>query len=87
MKRKPKRKIKDGYEGDFDGLDLKDYVTATDPRMPSPEEVAGMLRNSRVTIVLDQPVIDFFKSRAKKHGVKYQRMIREVLKHYTRRAA
>ena len=36
----------------------------------------------KVTIALDRSSVDFFKDQAKKHGFKYQRMIRAVLDMY-----
>ena len=50
--------------------------------LPSPEEVARHLRKQRVTIMLDGASVDFFKREAKRHGVGYQTMIREVLGRY-----
>ena len=93
MKRKIKKRgprfDKDGYEEDFDGVDIKDLVPVKDP-FPPPEEIAKMLRNAKVTILIDQPIVEFFKAEAAKNNTSYQKMIREVLRSYMlrhRRAA
>ena len=83
MKRKTK-KINDGYEDGPDDLNWKDYIPAHDPRLPSPQEVAEMLKNARITIILDDQTVSFFKREAKNNEVKYQAMIREVLRNYAR---
>ena len=36
----------------------------------------------RITILIDQQVVDAFRTRAKKEGAKYQTLIREALKEY-----
>ena len=85
MRRKIKkiRRDKDGYEYDFDGVNAKHLtIVPPPPGMPSPEEIAKMMKNAKVTIVLDEDTVDFFKKAAKKHGTKYQKMIREILKTY-----
>ena len=53
--------------------------------LPSPEVIAQSLRRNRITLLLDNDTIDFFKDRARKLNTKYQQMMREVLWHYTRR--
>lgn len=50
--------------------------------LPSPEEFAKAFRKQKVTILLDQQVIGFFKAHARKSGGKYQQLMREVLRHY-----
>jgi predicted DNA binding CopG/RHH family protein len=95
MKKKivKKKWSKDGYERDFDGLDIKDFKIVKDKYdfIPTPEEIARSLRHAKVTILLDDGTVVYFKQEAKKHGVSYQQMIREVLRQYkerqTRRAA
>jgi len=81
---------KDGYEENFDGLNADDLVFIKDPRLPSPKEIAKSLKNARISIVLDDETVDYFKDEANKHKVSYQKMIRQVLRHYRqshRRAA
>ena len=82
-KRKRNKRDKDGYEYNFDGVNYKNLRTVPPPPgMPSPEEIAKMMKNAKVTIILDEDTVDFFKKTAKKHGTKYQKMIREILKTY-----
>ena len=74
---------KDGYEYNFDGLNMKDFKTVPRPSwLPTPGELSKRLKNAKVTIILDESTVNFFKREAEKHGTKYQKMIREILKHY-----
>ncbi len=85
MKKKIRRNKtdKDGYEYNFEGLNTKNWVTVPHPPwMPSPQEIAKIMKNAKVTIQLDEPTVEFFKAEAHKHGTKYQKMIREILKNY-----
>jgi uncharacterized protein (DUF4415 family) len=50
--------------------------------LPSPAELAGWAEKQRVTILIDRPVVDFFKAEADAHGVKYQTMINALLGSY-----
>lgn len=86
MKRKIKKRKKFKYEDDFDGLNIDDYVTLKDPILPSPEQLALELINSRITILLDEGIVSFFKKHAEKHGVGYQQLIRQVLRNYVNQA-
>jgi uncharacterized protein (DUF4415 family) len=53
-----------------------------DSRLPSPEEIARSFKKQKVTLLLDQRSIDFFKTQAERSGSKYQQLMREVLRHY-----
>ena len=66
----------------FKGSHIRDLVRKKDPRLPSPEEVAQSLKNLRISILLDNGTVSFFKKEAKRLGVSYQQMIRQILKHY-----
>lgn len=50
--------------------------------LPSPEELFTPEDKIKITIALDRETLAFFKSKSKKNGVKYQKMIREILKKY-----
>lgn len=50
--------------------------------LPPPEDLYPNEITAKITISLDSNTIDFFKKVADENGVKYQRMIREVLKGY-----
>lgn len=56
--------------------------------LPPPEALIYP-KDVKVTIYLSRPSIEFFKDQAKRHGTKYQRMIRQVVDryaaHYSRR--
>jgi hypothetical protein len=60
--------------------------------LPPPEELFPPNEKLKVTIELDSDSVAFFKSQAQRHGNKYQRLMREVLRRYaqhhsTKRAA
>ena len=50
--------------------------------LPSPKTLALKEENVKVTIALSKESVDFFKSEASKHKIKYQRMIRQLLDIY-----
>ncbi len=49
----------------------------------SPEALFPKRESVKVTLVVDKESVDFFRSKARKAGLKYQRMIREVLREYS----
>ena len=53
--------------------------------LPSPENLLPKEHTIKVTVALDENTVRFFKSVARKMGLKYQRMIREVLKGYAKK--
>jgi len=50
--------------------------------LPPPEELFPREEILKVTLRLDRRSVEFFKAIAKKSGMKYQRMMREVLRRY-----
>lgn len=36
----------------------------------------------KITIAIDKDTLEFFKTQSRRNGVKYQKMIREILKKY-----
>jgi len=50
--------------------------------LPPPEELALPFKKQKVTILLEQWSVDFYKDRAKRLGIKYQQLMREVLSRY-----
>lgn len=50
--------------------------------LPPPEELVYKDENIRVTINLRKSSVDFFKSVARKHHSRYQKVIRSVLDSY-----
>ncbi len=50
--------------------------------LPPPEELFPKEKLTKITIAVDNETLEFFKATAKKSGTKYQRMIRELLRHY-----
>jgi len=55
--------------------------------LPPPEKLLQREARMKITITLDAATVRFFKTVAVKMGLKYQRMIREVLKGYAARYA
>ena len=51
--------------------------------LPPPEELIFPDDNVKVTLSLSKSSVDFFKREAKRHGTKYQKMIREVVNRYS----
>ena len=50
--------------------------------LPSPENLVLKERKTRVTLILTEKSLDFFKIAAKKHKASYQAMIRQLLDFY-----
>ena len=60
-------------------------LTAIPDFLPPPEELLPKEDTIKITIALDAKTLKFFKQSASKAGLKYQRIIREVLKSYARK--
>lgn len=52
--------------------------------LPPPEELMPSEKTIKITVAIDEQTLKFFKDYAKKSDLKYQRIIREVLKGYAR---
>jgi hypothetical protein len=50
--------------------------------LPPPEALFPVEDILKITLRLDRQSVDFYKERARRHGTKYQRMMREILKRY-----
>lgn len=50
-------------------------LTAINDFLPAPGELLPKDHTIKVTVALDEQTVKFFKSAAKKTGLKYQRMI------------
>ena len=55
--------------------------------LPPPEKLVAAGEMVKVTIAFDRESLEFFKKKAAKHGTKYQKMIREVIRGYASRWA
>lgn len=53
--------------------------------LPPPSELLPSERTVKITIAIDDRTLKFFRSAASRQGLKYQRMMREVLKGYARK--
>jgi predicted DNA binding CopG/RHH family protein len=61
---------------------INDFKIVSKDFLPSPEELARRMDKTKITITLTSDSIDFFRKEAEKHGMQYQRMIRQVLDNY-----
>ena len=62
-------------------------LTAIHDFLPPPEKLLQNEEKMKITITLDAATVRYFKTVASKMGLKYQRMMREVLKGYATRYA
>ncbi len=76
MKRKEKTKDRNQPVG---------KLTPIPDFLPPPEQLVPSEETIKITVAVDSETLKFFKDYAKKSGLKYQRIIREVLKGYARR--
>ncbi|MBL0059528.1 MAG: CopG family transcriptional regulator [Elusimicrobia bacterium] len=53
--------------------------------LPPPEELFPKREGIKVTLIVDRDSVNFFRQRAHSAGLKYQRMMREVLREYSHR--
>ena len=73
-----KKKTKNLYDSDMPvGKLVRDRVF-----LPSPEELFPKEEVRRITLVVDNSTVEFFRKKARKIGVKYQPMMRRVLREY-----
>ena len=80
-----KKKIK--YKKNFDGLnDIKEWIRVPDDFLPSPEEFARARQTAKITIEIDGKTLEWFKQKANELNIKYQPLIRDVLKAYSERS-
>lgn len=70
-----------------------DSMKVIDPKtigLPSPEEIAQFIKkkpkSKKITIMIDQNSLDFFRGQARLHDTKYQTMIKTVIDEYVRKA-
>ncbi len=64
---------------------IDDLIEVSPKFLPKPAELVFRPKLKKVTLVLDQESIDFFKAKAGQFDTSYQRMIRTLLSEYTRR--
>ena len=79
-------KKKTKYSKPFDGLKVKDLVRMPDDFLPSPEEFARARQTAKITIEIDEKTLEWFKQKASELKIKYQPLIRDVLKAYSERS-
>lgn len=76
MKRKTKKISADEPKGSL--TPISDFL-------PSPEELLPSEETIKITLAVDANTLKFFRKYADKAGLKYQRLMREVLKGYAKR--
>ena len=67
--------------GEMDGIAerlLRDFL-------PPPEQLVRREETVKVTLALSRASVEFFRDRARRQGVPYQRMIRALIDEYARR--
>jgi hypothetical protein len=52
--------------------------------LPSPDELADIVAQTKITLALDNEALDFFKREARQRNTSYQRMIRNLVRSYAR---
>ena len=62
-------------------------VTIIEDFLPPPDKLIPVRESVKVTLALDKMSLQFFKKCAAQQGVKYQRMIHEVLHGYAQKYA
>ncbi len=77
--RKGKKYIKSKIE--YEDGSIGEVRVVTD-FLPPPEKLAFREETVKVTIALSKASVEFFKNKANKHHVSYQRMIRRLLDEY-----
>lgn len=63
----------------------KNIITLSDSFLPKPAELVYKQKVKKITLVLDEESIDFFKEQAADLNTSYQRMIRNLLHQYSQR--
>ena len=80
-----KRKSKDKKVKSVVGEKPQGRVTRVDDFLPPPDELFRENEKIKITIEIDGETLEFFRKHAAQSGGKYQRLIREVLKHYAQK--
>ncbi len=52
--------------------------------LPSPDELADIVPQTKITLALDDEALDFFQREARQRNTSYQRMIRNLVRSYAR---
>jgi predicted DNA binding CopG/RHH family protein len=85
MSKKTEKNKKRVYTHDKgEGPSAKAYIV--NDFLPSPAELAGAMKKTKITIELTSKSAGFFKEQATKLDVPYQAMIRELLDRYVEQA-
>lgn len=83
-KGEPMKKQKTTYKSMPDWGQL-DQMNQVEDFLPKPEDLITKQNTKKVTLILSEDSIEFFKEQAAKHNSSYQPMIRNLLDEYTRR--
>lgn len=59
-----------------------DAARAIKDFLPPPEQLVFKEKTVKITLALSEGSINFFKTQAQKHGLKYQQMIRSLIDKY-----
>ncbi len=69
------------YEDEPSDVDLDGAQIVTD-FLPPPDQLVFKEKTIKITLALSESSVNFFKSQADKHGLKYQQMIRSLIDRY-----
>jgi len=61
---------------------IEEAVRIDDNFLPSPEDFAEMLAKEKISLNVDRQTVVSFRVYAKKHGMKYQSLMNQVLSSY-----
>lgn len=70
------------YTDNPDLPEIEDLVIIPNDFLPPPEVLARAKTVVKITLNLDNEIIEYFKDQAKKHKIPYQRLIKFVLDQY-----
>ena len=79
------KKKNDGYTDAPAGIAKEMEESVSVPNfLPPPEELVRKKSTKKITIAVDSDSLEIFKAYAKKHGAKYQAMMRKILDSYAK---
>jgi predicted DNA binding CopG/RHH family protein len=74
-----KKRIK--YNDEPSDVDI-DAAQAVQDFLPPPDQLVFKEKTVKITLALSEDSVNFFKTQADKHGLKYQQMIRSLIDKY-----
>lgn len=78
-------KVKYGNAPEDVEMAMDAAVRVDDSFLPSPEFFAGLLAKEKISLNIDRQTVESFRAYAKKHNLKYQALMNQVLTSYATR--